>query len=356
MTCIQDLLLKWYEKNKRQLPWRDTCNPYKIWVSEVVLQQTRVNQGLNYYLNFIEKFPNIKVLASAQLDEVLMAWKGLGYYSRARNMHLAAQYIDNECEGRFPSTYADLKKLKGIGPYTAAAVASIAFGQPHAVVDGNVIRAYARLFNVDVPVDSKEGRNEIERIAAEQLYSTDPGKYNQAIMELGATICTPRNPKCNECPLVGSCKAFLAKSVALLPVKGRKVQVRTRFFNFLVCHHSHKEIYLEKRDGNDIWKGLYQFPLIETDGLTAPDRLLRSQEFKKMFQELPAMEGFSEVVQHKLTHQVIKARFIHIIIRRGKGQNHWVPVAEVNLGEMPLPRLIDSYWEVFLQKSVPLNI
>ena len=260
---IQDTLINWFAENRRDLPWRHDPTPYEVWLSEVILQQTRVNQGMDYYLRFIKKWPSVTSLAQATEEEVLKMWQGLGYYSRARNLHHCAQQVMEQHGGQFPADYEQLKKLQGIGEYTAAAIASIAFDLPHAVVDGNVYRVLARLFDIDIPINNKEGQKLFAQLADELLNRKQPGLHNQAMMEFGALQCTPKNPNCLHCPLLAQCLAFAHQTVLQRPVKLQTKKNVTRYFNYLVIRIN-ENIYLHKRSGNDIWKNLYDFPCIES--------------------------------------------------------------------------------------------
>ena len=243
----------WYNKNKRNLPWRETSNPYNIWLSEIILQQTRVEQGLPYYYKFIESYQTITDFANANLNDILKLWQGLGYYSRARNMHIAAQYIRDNNKGEFPDNYNELVKLKGIGPYTAAAIASFAFNEKKAVVDGNVYRVIARFDGIYTDINSTIGKHEFAKIADELLDINNPAIHNQAMMELGAMVCKPQNPDCENCPISNNCFAFLNNEQKNLPVKIKKVKVKTRFFNYLIFDY-YGNTYLNQRGANDIWQ------------------------------------------------------------------------------------------------------
>ena len=253
-------LLKWYEANKRDMPWRGIKDPYKIWLSEIILQQTRVNQGWNYYLKFIEHYPTVRQLAAASEHDVLKLWQGLGYYSRARNMHHAAKEIVAKHKGKFPTNHESIRALKGVGDYTAAAITSIAYGLPYPVVDGNVLRVYSRLLGISDPIDSTIGKKKIWDAAKELLPDKEPGTYNQAIMELGSLVCTPKNPKCEECPLQSACHAFSHKLTAKLPIKQGKTAQRNRFLNYLIIQQGNK-ILLHNRQGKDILARPARFPL-----------------------------------------------------------------------------------------------
>lgn len=282
-------LLHWFEENQRTLPWRGEQDPYKIWVSEIILQQTRVQQGWDYYLRFIDTFPTLTALAETTEDQVLRVWQGLGYYSRARNMHFAAQQIVTEYNGIFPSQYDDIRKLKGIGDYTAAAIASIAFGLPHLAVDGNVLRIMSRIFGIHDDIAKPQTRKKITTFCEQFLDKQQPGTFNQACMEFGAIWCTPRNPKCENCPFSADCYALKHQMVEQLPIKTNKIVKRERFFNFTFYIYNNSTI-IEKRTGNDIWRNLYQFPLNESSEATFSGELVF--ETKEL-----------------LTHQIVHAKF-----------------------------------------------
>jgi A/G-specific adenine glycosylase len=305
-------LLDWYQENKRDLPWRSTTDPYKIWLSEILLQQTRVSQGLPYYLTFVKKYSSVKKLASAPESEVLRQWQGLGYYSRARNLHRCAKIISLQFRGGFPKTFDELKSLPGIGDYTAAAIASMAFHQPVAVVDGNVFRVLARLFNIDLNIASPAGKKYFFALANTLIPKDHPGEFNQAIMEFGATHCTPRNPKCDECPFAKLCDAFQSDLVDLLPVKTKLKKRKKRYFNYFVIRSGNK-IWMHLRREKDIWQGLNEFFLIESA------RPLRTSNAFKKFQESSGLKPvFSgerprvRSIRQILSHQEIFGRFIEM--------------------------------------------
>ncbi|MCU0371008.1 MAG: A/G-specific adenine glycosylase, partial [Bacteroidales bacterium] len=261
------LIICWYEANKRDLPWRHTTDPYRIWVSEIILQQTRVGQGLSYYQRFIDRYPDVGSLAMAEEEDVMKLWQGLGYYSRARNMHQAAQIIAGSNQAGFPASYAELKKIKGVGDYTASAVSSIAYGEPQPVVDGNVLRVMARYAGIREPVNTTTAKKKVREILAGMIDPLKPGIFNQAVMELGAVICKPRQPLCGQCPVIQDCYAFRNKLTAELPVIKKVKDLSLRYFNYLVILNrqgKYNYTWLKKRTGNDIWKNLYDFPLIET--------------------------------------------------------------------------------------------
>ena len=288
MEPVSDILLSWFAREGRDLPWRRTRDPYRIWLSEVILQQTRVAQGLEYYLRFTERFPDIAALAAAPEDEVLKLWQGLGYYSRARNLHAAARQVMSRFGGVFPATYGEVRALPGVGDYTAAAVCSIVYDAPCAVLDGNVYRVLARLFDIGIPIDTTAGKRTFAELAQLQLDTSRPGLYNQAIMDFGALQCTPAQPRCGDCPLAGRCLALAAGTVGVRPVKQGRAKVRDRWFNYLHVTCGGQTL-LHRRGGGDIWQGLYEFPLIETD--KAAD-----------FAELAATAAFRELLGNGRRH------------------------------------------------------
>ncbi|MFN8287203.1 MAG: A/G-specific adenine glycosylase [Chitinophagales bacterium] len=268
--AFANTLLKWNKThNKRQMPWKGEKNPYFIWLSEIILQQTRVEQGLPYYQRFIKQFPTVQHLANAPLDVVMAAWQGLGYYSRARNLQSAAQYVTTELKGVFPTKYEDILKLKGVGDYTAAAIASFAYNEARAVIDGNVIRVLARIFGITTPYDTTAGKKQFTTLAQQLLDKKKAGIYNQAIMDFGALICTPKNPQCQVCPFQKTCAAFQQNLIDTLPVKSKKIKLKERFFHYLLIVADGK-ILIEQRKKKDIWQNLYQLPLIETGNATPP--------------------------------------------------------------------------------------
>lgn len=342
-------LLSWYDEHHRNLPWRNTRDPYKIWLSEVILQQTRVDQGLPYYQRFLADFPTVHHLANANEDHVLKLWQGLGYYSRAHNMLAAARSIVNELGGRFPDNYKDLLKLKGVGRYTAAAIASIAFGQAHPVVDGNVIRVISRWMAISEPVNKRSGLNQIEEALEKLIDINQAGKFNQAIMEFGARYCKPKHPDCPACIFKNQCLAFQKNKVALLPYKDSKIKIRQRYFTYLFISLRQKgENYtiLNKRSGKDIWQGLYEFPLIETENLVSIENLMQQEIFRYFTNgSKPQIESVSDEFLHQLTHQRIHARFVKINIQNPKLplSNGYIRIAVSELGHYPVSRLMDKY-------------
>lgn len=336
MTDFHLLITDWYRQNARDLPWRNTNDPYFIWLSEIILQQTRVDQGMNYYYKFTKNYPNIEDLAAADEQQVLKDWQGLGYYSRARNLHATAKLIKENFDGVFPNDYINIRSLRGIGDYTAAAISSFAFNLPHAVVDGNVYRVLSRYFDIDTPIDSMTGKKYFQALAQELLNTGSPAIHNQAIMEIGALVCKPTQPKCNECPVEKGCLALKNSTISIRPVKEKKTKVRDRFFSYLIFKEDNKVI-MEKRKDKDVWQHLYQFPLIET--ANRPDNI----SFLKDLKLKP--KKFSEEIIHVLSHQKIHAVFYHFDHFPSVMETQWEVVKENQIGELPFPRLIDKYLE-----------
>ena len=341
------LLLSWYNINHRDLPWRHTQDPYKIWVSEIIFQQTRIEQGRDYYLRFLDRFRFIDDLAAANEKDVLKLWQGLGYYSRARNLHHSAKEIVRRYKGKFPSNYEEIRNLKGIGDYTAAAIASIAYGLPCPVVDGNVLRFFSRYFGVPDPIDKATGKKAILHLARDRMGKTNPGKFNQAIMEFGALQCRAGSPNCGVCPFLITCFAYNHEKVTFLPVKSKSVQPRKRYFNFLVLIYRHPEkgtiVYLRKREENDIWKNLYDFPSIESSGPVSQIKLMKTKEWKNLVQLKNTMfPERSKVYQHILTHQLIYARF-YVVHFEKQPVNEYIPVEIKELDKFPVPKLIENF-------------
>lgn len=347
---ISDIIINWYKKNRRNLPWRESSDPYRIWLSEVILQQTRVDQGLAYYHRFVEKYPDVFSLAAADEQEVMKLWQGLGYYSRARNLLTAARQLVNNHNGVFPAERNVLLQLKGVGAYTASAVASIAFNEPVAVVDGNVARVLSRLFAVEEPVNTTAGEKIIVQLAEELLDRQQPGEYNQALMEFGALQCAPaaQNPDCPACPLNIHCLAFSKNSVARYPVKKKKPKVKQRYFTYLVISHN-GYTYIQQRTDNDIWKQMFEFPLIEHDAPAKPGELGGEIERLTGLQQGGAgITRISEPVRHQLTHRTITAQFVHLRVRDAgfSPPRRWRKILPEEIADHPLPRLIDRYLEL----------
>ncbi len=338
---FSNILSQWYAINKRDLPWRNTENPYFIWLSEIILQQTRVDQGLSYYLKFIDAFPNVADLANADEDLVLKLWQGLGYYSRARNLQFSAKLILSEFDGKFPDNHADILKLKGVGPYTAAAISSFSFGLPFAVLDGNVIRVLSRIFGIQTPFDITEGKKKFQKLAQELLDKKNPAEYNQAIMEFGALQCVPKSPKCNDCPIVNDCIAFNTNTVSLLPVKSKKLKVKSRFLHFLVVNKNN-EVLIRKRNSG-IWQGLYEFPFLEFDENLNEKSVLISTLWINFFNDSVKKICFiSEEYVHKLSHQKIHAKFWEIDVSSFRSSDFKI-VKFNELQKYPVSSLIEKY-------------
>ncbi|MFY7908662.1 MAG: A/G-specific adenine glycosylase [Emticicia sp.] len=341
-NVFSEALIAWYHTKKRDLPWRKTKDPYKIWLSEVILQQTRVAQGLPYYEKFVESYPSISDLAIADEQEVLRLWQGLGYYSRARNMHATAKIVVNDFGGVFPNTYAGLLKLKGIGPYTAAAIASFAFDEKVAVVDGNVYRVLARVFGVETDISSHEAKKVFGELANELISAESPSVYNQAIMEFGAIHCTPANPDCMFCVFAESCVANAKGMQAILPIKSKKVKVRNRFFDYFVIEQNGNFLMHQRPEG-DIWTGLNDFYLVENE-----EKLLELDEINDDFLNKvlskAIIKGYSESIKHILTHQRIEARFWHIVLNEEVAAPAGYAFYSLDEVEaLPKPILIEKY-------------
>lgn len=340
----------WYSIHKRELPWRKTTNPYYIWLSEIILQQTQVKQGLPYYEAFVTQYPTIFDLANASEQAILKLWQGLGYYSRARNLHTTAKHIAFNLNGIFPDNYKELIKLKGIGDYTASAIASIAFNEVAAVVDGNVYRVLARYFGIDTPINSTIGIKEFKALASSLIDKEQPATFNQAIMEFGAQQCKPKNPDCTICPLKDSCVALQKNLVDVLPVKLKKTKVSTKYFNFLVCIDTNKNILFEKRTEKGIWRNLYQFPLIESEKslkadefylLNLKDTFLNNLEFDY------TLYNTTDKV-HKLSHQHLHTKFW--IVEINAPLKEAIPIKSLN--KYPAPVLISDFINTFNFKNL----
>lgn len=345
-------LVYWYLQNKRELPWRKTKDPYLVWMSEIMLQQTRVAQGMSYYLKFSEAFPKVEDLANASESEVLKMWQGLGYYSRARNLHFTAKYVANELNGQFPNNYKDLLKLKGVGDYTASAIASICFDEAAAVVDGNVYRVLARYFGIHTPINSTKGIKEFKQLAQSLIDPEQPGAYNQAIMDFGSMQCKPQSPDCSQCPLNTSCVAFEQNKVKELPVKEKKLKVKNRFFNYLVFVSENGKTVLEERTGKGIWQGLYQFPLIETELPMASNEFVESEAFIQKVPEGSRVQLYNQnLIVHKLSHQHLHTRFW--VIYTGSVEESNVSWSEINTYAVPV--LISNFLAQFDYKSHQKN-
>ncbi|MDR7128559.1 A/G-specific adenine glycosylase [Algoriphagus sp. 4150] len=337
-------ILTWYRENPRDLPWRGTIDPYKIWLSEIILQQTRVAQGLPYYYAFVETYPTVKDLALAPEEEVLRLWQGLGYYSRARNLHACAKSIWHDMNGVFPKTYDELLKLKGVGSYTASAIASFAYNEPKAVVDGNVFRVLARYFGIETDIASSKAKKEFETLANQLIPKDNPGEFNQAMMDFGARLCTPKKPDCSSCPLKDSCFALLYNMVSDLPVKINKVKIKERHFHYYVIKCGKRWVW-KKRTSGDIWEGLFDFPQIESSSELLPsvmDIPLTSEEETRRF---------PKKYRHILSHQRLNAVFSEVEIKEENSEvlENWCEnegfmlVAEDKIEYLAKPKLIVNF-------------
>lgn len=311
LIAFSNELIGWYRNNKRALPWRNTTDAYLIWLSEIILQQTRVEQGMPYYLRFSEKYPNVKSFALASEDDILRLWQGLGYYSRGRNMLKTAKKVMEDFNGEFPIAYADLIFLTGIGEYTAAAISSFSSNEARAVVDGNVYRLLSRYFGIDTPINTGTGKKQFQKIADELLDHKNAGEHNQAMIEFGALQCKPKNPLCESCPFVASCYAYQHKKIQDLPVKLKKLKIRERYFYYFIIRKG-KEILIKRRDNSDIWAGLHDLPAIEFSESTPFDQLLTHPDFSAWFDEKAIIHYISNEIKHILTHQRLFARFVYI--------------------------------------------
>jgi A/G-specific adenine glycosylase len=334
-------LTSWYSVNKRSLPWRGSKNPYNIWLSEIILQQTQIKQGLPYYEAFLSNYPSVQALAEASETEILNLWQGLGYYSRARNLHFTAKHITDNLNGEFPKSYKSLLELKGVGDYTASAIASICYEEPVAVVDGNVYRVLARHFGIDTPINSTEGIKQFKTLAQSLLPLSSFGDYNQAVMEFGSQQCKPQSPNCELCPLASSCKAYATGSIKILPVKLKKTKVTKKYFNFLVVDSDDQKTYLEKRTEKGIWQQLYQFPLIETAAsVSKKEFLTHFKNTNKITTPYKKLTLFNtEDIIHKLSHQELHVKFW--IIRTKQSPENAVKWSDITT--YPVPAVIERF-------------
>ena len=337
-------ILHWYQENKRDLPWRHTKDPYRIWLSEVMLQQTRVAQGLPYYLKFVKAFPNVEDLAHAKEEEVLKLWQGLGYYSRARNMHATAKIVTEIYKGKFPTSYTELKTLKGIGDYTASAIASICFNEQQPVVDGNVYRVLARYFGVDIPINSTKGIRYFKELATKVMDLDNIRDYNQGIMEFGAIQCAPKKPYCLHCPLNESCVALKENRWQELPVKLKKGKISERYFNYLVFLDQDNTTQLEQRKTKGIWQGLFQFPLLETQNIAFEEEIKGLLNEKYNHLDVEDIRAYNEeVILHKLSHQHLKTKFWVVKVKSTLIHS----ISWDSIDEFPVPILIANFIKSF---------
>lgn len=342
-----DELVKWYHTNKRDLPWRNTTDAYLIWLSEIILQQTRVEQGLPYFIRFMEKYPDVSSFAAATEDDILKLWQGLGYYSRGRNMLKTAQYVQKHYNGTFPNSYDELIKLKGIGEYTAAAISSFSANEAKAVVDGNVYRVLARYFGIDDAINSTVGKKKFQTVADDLLNKQHPALHNQAMMEFGAMVCKPKNPACGVCPVRTGCFAFINNATTALPVKLKTVKIRERFLNYFLISAG-ETILMNKRGEGDIWANMYDLPLIETPTELTINELMNLPETIEHFgTDNPIVDVISPK-KHVLTHQHLQVRFIKLSQPPVKLKSQWIFIEVINLKKLALPKVIFIFLDNFL--------
>ena len=337
-------LLQWNKKeNDRPMPWKGEKDPYKIWLSEIILQQTRVDQGWEYYNRFVSTFPDVKKLAKAPEEKVFKLWEGLGYYTRCKNLIATANFIANEKQGVFPNTYDEILSMKGIGPYTAAAIASFAFNLPHAVVDGNVFRVLARYFGIDTATDNTIGKKLFTKLADELLDIKQPGIYNQAIMDFGAVICKPQNPLCTQCPLKNKCVALLQDKVNLLPVKAGKLTKKLRWFYYFIIEHNGK-VYVRKRGPKEIWENLHEFLLLETNRLMLLEEIKATEFFKNIVGANKAFVlNVSKIYKQQLTHQTLQGSFIQLILTQEPHLKGFKAVTYKEMTKLAFPKFITGF-------------
>ncbi|RLD68787.1 MAG: A/G-specific adenine glycosylase [Bacteroidetes bacterium] len=335
-------IISWYLKNKRELPWRQTKNPYLIWVSEIMLQQTRVKQAMGYFYHFVARFPDLNTLANAEEKEVLKYWQGLGYYTRARNLHYSAQYIVNELNGLFPDKYSTIIKLKGVGEYTAAAIASFAFGEKIPAIDGNVFRVLSRIFNENLAINTGTGKRAFKKIAEALIENFKADEYNQAMMEFGAIICKPSNPLCSQCPVVVSCLAYHKGNISELPVKKKTGKLKKRYLNYLFIKCGKKTL-IKERNQKDIWRGLYEFPLIETKSNIMTEELTLSEQWLDIVGDnFKLLKVFTPVL-HRLSHQLLNITFYCVEINEFKIASLYEKVFLTDLISYPVPKVIENF-------------
>ena len=352
-TSFSNQLLKWASTQDRPMPWKGEKNPYLIWLSEIILQQTRVAQGLPYFQNFAKNYPTVKDLADAPEDDVMKLWQGLGYYSRARNLHATAKHIAYELNGAFPKTYKDILLLKGVGPYTAAAIASFAYNLPHAVVDGNVYRVLSRIFGIETPIDTTTGKKEFTKLADELIDIKKAGKYNQAIMDFGATLCTPKLPKCTKCPFNTNCQALKNKTIDKLPIKSKKMVKKERHFHYLILNHD-GHLWLNKRTKKDIWQNLYEFPLIEFSEKKEQSDVKKHVIWQSILENKDfSIIKISKPYRQVLTHRKIIATFWEIKLEEVIDENDFLKIEKNNLKQFAFPKVIIQYLQ---DKSLYLEL
>lgn len=336
---FSDELIQWYLHNKRDLPWRNTTNAYIIWLSEIILQQTRVEQGMPYFHRFVEKYPDVKAFAAADEGAILNLWQGLGYYSRGRNMLKTARQVTEQFGGEFPRAYDELIRLKGIGDYTAAAISSFSANQAKAVVDGNVFRVLARYFGISEPINSTKGKKLFQEAANNLLNEEHPGLHNQAMMEFGAMLCKPKNPDCDICPVKTGCYAYNNNAISSFPQKLKRVKIRERFFNYIVSIDG-DSILMNKRDEKDIWANMHDFPLFESKERLSADELVSLPWIKEYFGENIQIVNTYPIKKHVLTHQHLYAQFVHIGNKPIKLEQKWFYINLNNLEDIAMPKII----------------
>lgn len=346
-------LLKWNrEENRRAMPWKGEKDPYKIWLSEIILQQTRVEQGLDYYNRFIAQYPTVQLLAAAPEQEVFKLWEGLGYYTRCKNLIATAKFVADQLQGKFPGNYEGILALKGIGPYTAAAIGSFAFNLPHAVVDGNVFRVLARYFGIDTAIDTVNGKKLFTELANELLPKDQPGIYNQALMDFGAITCKPQLPLCQQCPLNKKCVAFSTGAVNKYPVKDKRIKKKTRWFYYAVISDG-AAVFVKKRGEKDIWENLYEFVLIEKTAPVPNEEIISA--LKELFKKDTRfeLEWVSNVYKQQLTHQTICGQFLRVKMKNAGTINGYEKLSLAELNHLPFPKFITNYLK---DKTVSLNL
>ena len=338
------ILLKWNrEKNNRKMPWKGEKDPYKIWLSEIILQQTRAEQGIKYYRQFVEKFPTIQKLAAATDTKIYKLWEGLGYYHRCKNLIETARFISKNRKGIFPDNYEDIKALKGIGSYTASAIVSFAYNLPFAVVDGNVFRVLARIFGIKKAIDSTEGKKYFTKLASELLNKNQAGTYNQALMDFGAIVCKPVNPECTACGFKKNCYAFQNDLIKKLPVKEKKIKIRNRWFYYIIMEYRNR-VYIKQRTGDDIWKNLYEYVLIETAKKADVKKILDQAKKNGIVSKGSyAVQSVSSVQSQLLSHQKISGQFIIIKLRKAASFPGLFAVSPAQLKNYPFPKFINTY-------------
>ncbi len=337
-------LVNWYSKNKRTLPWRDTKDPYKIWLSEIILQQTQIMQGLPYYLNFITNYPNVQVLSEASENEILKMWEGLGYYSRARNLHKTAKIVSKDLKGIFPVTYKELIKLPGIGDYSASAISSFSNNEVVSVVDGNVYRFISRLLGIKTLINTPKSLKEFKAVTMKLILKDNPRDFNQAIMEFGALVCRPATPLCNGCIFKDNCYGYQNDMVFNFPIKNRKNKIRNRFFNYLVFKSVDNQTIIEKREKKGIWQNLYQFPLLETDKLIDNKEIIKHIKTLKFLKRIGSIHLFNnQNVIHKLSHQKISISYWIVNVKIIKSKS----TSFDKINSYPFPKPLSNFLSIF---------